>query len=165
MSIFEKYYANIVPAAIIPVVKTALFVQDIGKSFGRDHQEQNNEIVGWLFLRQLGLSSADAHLVAGLNKASAYAYEAHNGRPQKRDELLEKLIPMARRSGVGEDMSDAQVRELLWAMTEVLSICDGAAYTVNARFKRDGQRVRLRPEPSFDSSFTTTTSRIKRTAA
>ncbi len=164
LSIFEKYMADMLPAAVLPLFKTALFVQDLGKGYGRDKQEVYNHAVAMRVLQDIGLTRPDAEFIAGLNRACAYmhAFEV-NGERKQLDVLFKDLAMKAQASGfMSGTLDNMALRQTLTQCLSILSICDGAAYTAHSRYRRNGTKLRMHAQRSFDDSFQTTTSRIRR---
>lgn len=157
LDLFDKNYADILPASCLPIMRMALLVHDIGKgeatkNYDKSNQKRYNEKYAEKFLKSNHVDDATTKLIVSM------IGDGMN--------LMDRLIIKGDKSASGDlfnfckermaeyfgaDKVNLDIMLGFRTMLEVLQACDSAAYTTMA-VTRMGE-VKYRNYGSFDKSF------------
>ena len=159
LRLFDDNYADILPASIIPIIRLALLVHDIGKPEAvkmRDkfHQKKYNVKYADKFMKLNSVDDATSELILsligeGLDLSSELIMDRGNVYTKwKISNYCEKI---AKKYLTKEEVDQDTIigfRHIL----EIIQTCDSAAYTTMA-ITRASNGIRYRNYGSFNSSF------------
>lgn len=160
LELFDKNYADLLPAAVLPIMRLALLVHDIGKTEAAknlDKQNQRDYNVQYAhdFMEKNDVDQIDISLVLemisnGMNFANRYYVKRDRGVYEEFHEYGKKTM----QKYLGKDDVDEETITGYVKMLEVLQTCDSAAYTTMAvtRSSKD-EGIMYRNSGSFNNSF------------
>ena len=155
---FEQSFADKIPASLLPLVRTALLVHDIGKGAARrDKRDQKpyNLHYAEQFMQASNYDKATTDLVLAMIGTGAdivhrlYVKKDVSARRELRDYCHYVLLKL--HDGDEEKVTYDDIKGLQ-DLIRIVHACDGAAYTNTAITRRD-DGIRYRNHDSFGSSF------------
>ena len=160
LELFDKNYADLLPAAVLPIMRLALLVHDIGKTeavknLDKKHQIDYNVQYANDFMKKNNVDQIDRSLVLdmisnGMNFANRYYVKRDRSVYEEFHEYGKKTM----QKYLGKDDVDEETITGYVKMLEVLQTCDSAAYTTMAvtRSSKD-EGIVYRNSGSFNNSF------------
>jgi len=169
LDMFDKLYADKIPADALPIMRLSLLVHDIGKpvAVAKGQKEQQmiyNKRYAEKFMTDINIDKKTRDLVLGIiGPSQHYTYEGFikdGGSEKARGELIafcEELLQHCTGHQVSHDEAFSLARLCL-----ILQTCDSAAYTDMAVI-RDGNGM-YHPYGSFNDSFAPPTNMTRNNA-
>ncbi|MCL1929579.1 hypothetical protein FWF93_00275 [Candidatus Saccharibacteria bacterium] len=158
LRVFDKNYADRLPANLLPVMRLALLTHDLGKpeavSKGEKHnQHAYNAREADNFMKSVDVNENLRKLIVGVigesQKLTTYAFI--QGDVGARKELLSFCHNLLTEYGA-ENVTKEDVQGLA-NMCLIVQTCDSAAYTDMAITRSEKLQVHHRNSPSFNGSF------------
>ena len=157
LRLFEKNYADMLPASLLPIMRLALLVHDIGKpkaveNHDKEHQKLYNLKYAEDFMEKNSVKSANRKLVLamigeGLELTGRYLFK----EDQRANENLDGFCRKTLRKYLGQFIIDRETITGFRRMLEILQMCDSAAYTSMGTTRSKG--VYYKNNDSFGKSF------------
>jgi hypothetical protein len=142
LSMFERYYADRMPAAAMGFMRTVLFLHDIGKPDAvqtGSRQEPLNRAHATETMEKMGYDRRDVHLVVSLITTGDRLYSNYVRYNVGKSELEDFEASYAELLfGTRDNTKKVAVRALL----DMLYNCDAGAYTEKARYTKGDRMVR-----------------------
>ena len=165
LRLFDHNFADMLPASVLPIMRMALVVHDIGKSVAakygdKQNQERYNIEYAKRFLASNNIDESTTDLIlAMIGKGKSYAerWLVKKDTSSSTHNRFRGFCCLTMMSYLEAD-PDLTAEELDLAtdgfmrMLEILQICDSAAYTTMAITRR-ANGIRHRNSGSFDASF------------
>ena len=161
---FDEVWADEVPSEMIPVMKLAILVHDLGKPEAAARGDKRNQ-KAWnvdraeRFMDEIGVEPGMSELIVGMiGEAQEWTTKAFIRAEEKRPEEL-KVAEAGLRRCCKKIMEEYLEREAtkeeiegMEKMCVILQTCDSGAYTSRA-MTRTASGVRMRNAGAFNSSF------------
>ena len=161
LNYFDDVWADEVPSEIIPVMKLAILVHDLGKAEAaargeKDRQKDYNVAYAREYMRRIGVEPGMNELIVGMiGKGQELTTEAFI-ESKKPEELRRKEAELRAfcRGIMGNYLGREATKEEIEGMERmcvILQTCDSGAYTSRATTRVGG--ARMRNAGAFDQSF------------
>ena len=159
LRLFDNNYADLLPASVLPIMRLALLVHDIGKpEAAKNHDKENqktyNVKTAEAFMVKNNIDPANRKLITkmigdGLEYTTRWMIKREQGLDSKFYAFCEQTM----KEYLGTNAVDSSTVTGFRNLLEVLQTCDSAAYTTMAvtRSAKDG--IFYRNYGSFNNSF------------
>ena len=158
LTVFEKNYADILPASVLPIMRTALLVHDIGKgeaaaNHEKGRQEEYNYIFARRFMRLNGIDNDTAKFIAAMNGEAKKlvgraTIDGDKGAHAKAISYCKGML----KDYLGDEYTTDNNIEGLYVLIQILQTCDSAAYGTMST-TRSSRNIYYRNSGAFDDSF------------
>lgn len=158
LRLFDKNYADALPASVLPTMRLALLVHDIGKpeavkKHNKSNQEKYNVAFAEHFLRQNNVDEPTIELITTMvGKGMEWTRRWMLKREQGTGQQFYAFCQETMKRYLGTEQVDPKTVIGFRNMLEVLQTCDSAAYTTMAVTRTNGA-IYYRNHPSFNDSF------------
>ena len=157
LRLFEENYADSIPAALLPIMRLALLVHDIGKSeaaknHGKKNQKDYNLKYAEDFMEKNGIKPANRELILaiigeGLELTGRWVFKEDPEADRKLDDFSKRTL----KKFLGKFFVNSDTITGFRRLLEILQMCDSAAYTTMGITR--SKSVYYRNNNSFGKSF------------
>ena len=158
LTIFENNYADVLPASVLPFIRTALLVHDIGKGVAaanhdKANQDKYNYVYARKFMQDNGIDNATARFITAItgDVKELVLKATLEGDKQAGSESIDRCKEILK-DYLGDENTNDEIAFGLLSLIQVLQTCDSAAYSSMA-YTRSKTNSYYRNYGTFNNSF------------